>query len=729
MKTSMRAFLIAIFLSCSFAISAQTMKALEFKNQEIRDILFVLGELNQVSILPDETVSGRASFIFSNMDFDEALHLFLDANGLYSVDKNNTYYISRARIEYVAANDRISIKGTEVPLRALVNAVANAAGKTILFDQLPSDTISVQAKDISLREFLGMAMARYPEYFVDATSTYFYIRKRTAPGSADLKPANGFFIAEGDRYSIVADRAKFRDIILDLFEKANKEVVFLMDQNAVLEDLNYQGKSFEDMLRIVLLRAGGDFSVSGGVYYILESQKRDLQNKLLTTLIVPLQHISFQDFQRLLPPSLGSGGKIRMDEKDNRVVLNGTMEELRPIIDFISLVDSGKVNESSIRIDLSFLKSDEALPLLPAEFSAFAPVGLPSKSGFIITLPSAKVQRLKDFIALVDRQNQGFPIELKFIKADELLANPPPSVTDQNLKKSPSPTLVFFRGSESQRGAFLRDLAAIDKPRPQIRYQLLILELEDTNNLTWQAGITASSTDLQSGPGFSLTKGSFSGLLGLNFDVISTFGLKFGIDLNWQMTSQKAKVVADTTLQALSGEKISFRNTRTIRVPVTTSQSASGSTSATTTTDLREVTSGLILSIEGTASGARMITLKLDSTLSKNMGASADKTSIATTTEKVLTTTVRTEVGVPVAVTGLKQEQVIETVNKIPILGDIPLLGWLFTTTTNNPVQTQYVIYIIPHMEEPVLNRDLLERDLIEQYYQYFFARDDKALR
>ena len=36
----------------------QPMKSMEFRDQNIRDILLALGELNNVSIVPDETVVG-----------------------------------------------------------------------------------------------------------------------------------------------------------------------------------------------------------------------------------------------------------------------------------------------------------------------------------------------------------------------------------------------------------------------------------------------------------------------------------------------------------------------------------------------------------------------------------------------------------------------------------------------------------------------------------------------
>jgi len=697
--------------------SAQAMKSLEFKNQEMRDILFVLAELNGVSIVPDETVQGKSSFYFSNMDFEAAFKLFVESNKLYYVKKDGIYHVSRIFTEVDPATKLLSVKCADVPLRSLVVALAGAAGTTILFDQLPSDTITMQADRLSLREIVGIAAAKYRDLVVDVKDSYIYIRKRDQAGQVAAAPGEGFFKVEGSLYSIAVDKARFRDLALDIFRKAGKEVVFLMDQDLVLENLNYRDKTLEEMLRLILIKVGGDFTVSNGVYYVLEAQKRDLQSKFLTTLIVPLQNISIQDFQRLLPSSLGSGGKMKTDDKDNKIVLSGTLEEIRPLLDFIALVDTPKTNECTMRIDLSYLKSDEAIPLLPAEFSSFGPQSLPSKTGFIITLPPAKERKLRELVAVIDRVDPAVPITLDYIKADELLASLPPSVTDQNVKKTTDPRMVFFKGTEAMRKAFMRDLAAIDHPKPQLKYQVLVLALTDTDSDDWQAGLTISnSTGL---PGGSLTTGTFKDLLGIGFDVISSFGLDFGLSLQWKIAKNKAQVLADTTLASLSGEKITFKNTQTIRVKDT---EVTTSTSTTTTQIIREISSGLILNIEGWVSGGRMITMKIDTTLSEAIESDSEDT-LPKTAEKVMAATARTEIGKPIVVTGLKQRQMTEDVKKVPVLGDIPLLGLLFRSRNESVTTVEYVISIIPRLEMPEVNRDELERQIVEDYYRYLFTK------
>jgi general secretion pathway protein D len=66
---------------------------------------------------------------------------------------------------------------------------------------------------------------------------------------------------------------------------------------------------------------------------------------------------------------------------------------------------------------------------------------------------------------------------------------------------------------------------------------------------------------------------------------------------------------------------------------------------------------------------------------------------------------------------GLSRDNDSETINKVPFLGDIPILGWLFKSKSTQVEKTNLLIFITPHiMRQPadvraVLDRKLKERD------------------
>jgi len=47
---------------------------------------------------------------------------------------------------------------------------------------------------------------------------------------------------------------------------------------------------------------------------------------------------------------------------------------------------------------------------------------------------------------------------------------------------------------------------------------------------------------------------------------------------------------------------------------------------------------------------------------------------------------------------GLIKEDVQDTVNKVPILGDIPILGWLFKSKSKQRVKTNLLVFLTPHI-------------------------------
>lgn len=70
--------------------------------------------------------------------------------------------------------------------------------------------------------------------------------------------------------------------------------------------------------------------------------------------------------------------------------------------------------------------------------------------------------------------------------------------------------------------------------------------------------------------------------------------------------------------------------------------------------------------------------------------------------------------GQSFAIAGLLQENVRETVAKYPILGDIPILGALFRSTSFEKNETELIVIVTPHLVKPV---NLLKQPLPTDYY------------
>ncbi len=81
-----------------------------------------------------------------------------------------------------------------------------------------------------------------------------------------------------------------------------------------------------------------------------------------------------------------------------------------------------------------------------------------------------------------------------------------------------------------------------------------------------------------------------------------------------------------------------------------------------------------------------------------------------------LVTTLICQHGVTTVLGGMMSDQATETVNKLPWLGDIPFLGYLFKTQQRGHQTSQLYIFVTPYLvKEPSLQRESLKKDLLRR--------------
>ncbi len=69
-----------------------------------------------------------------------------------------------------------------------------------------------------------------------------------------------------------------------------------------------------------------------------------------------------------------------------------------------------------------------------------------------------------------------------------------------------------------------------------------------------------------------------------------------------------------------------------------------------------------------------------------------------TTTKRSTKTDVVVRDGQTVVIGGLMQDKVNDTITKVPLLGDIPLLGWLFKNSSKEHTKTNLLVFLTPHI-------------------------------
>jgi len=632
-----RKMLLAIVLAvlCGPVLFGQTgdrFISYEFVNQNIREILFVFSSYAKISIIGDNTVTGSASFQYNGTSFEQAFDSFLMANRLFVEKTTDVWIVSRVRIGVTESG--LVIESYDATPSQLMDKLTRTTSTTILYDILPATPLTLYLETPTSNQAVELIMKPFTDFTVLSSDSYIQISK---VASAPFAAVPGFVsIREVDGvYEVDIDRARMGDVLDRLFSEAKREYLSFIRPEQLIERVKFSDRELHETIGIILEQGSGEYKEIDGLFYIFPRQQSDI------------------------------------------------------------ITDLKNEGKSWRRFETLYLLTTEAMPFIQRRFNDLQIITLPGNNTFLALVNDETFENIQEYIATIDLPLRSEPLRLKYIKTEDLLRSLPPSIRREDIVDAGDGNTFFFLGNSERRTHFLHDLAVIDRPRPRIRYDLFIIQVQDSTNLNWSMQVEARR--LRPGDRTMVT-GQLGNLLNLNFDVITVFGYQFAAKLNAAISENQASVFADTTLFGLSGQEIKFQNTNTYRYrdsnidPETGRPIYSGVT--------REIVSGLVLEINGWVSGDGMITTTVTASVSKR---GADVSSVMgnppPTSEKVLTTQVRARSGETVVLSGLRQNDSTIVEQRTPIISKIPILGWFFRSKNNTTENTQMIIYLVPHVD------------------------------
>jgi len=704
---------------------------LEFRDEPLRNVLMVIGDLSDVSVVTDSTVEGRVSQILQPMAVSEALDLLAAEHGALWWVEDAVVRVSRVRVLRneegsggARADATLAVQAVEAPIAAVAARAAAVGGRPLLFDRLPDDPVTLRLPRVGAEELARLLVRRHPRFAVEASAEAVYIRdtsRRDSDAGARVFEVTRDASPEGQLYGARAHGVPLAVLLQRIFSVAGREYVLLAAADREVRNVRFSGHAFDELLRRVLAAVDASFEIDEGTYYIRDLERGALLSRLEQSVRVDLRHLSVAGLERLLPAELSRTGTLRLDRRQDSVVVSGAREEVAAALRFIRAVDRPAEEEEVAaalrfiravdrpadnrryrRFDLAHADVSEVLASLPERFAAVAAVPVPGANAFLARTGDARAAELESFLALVDRRAGSRVVRLRYIRAEDLLRHLPPEVAPEHIHTTPDPRVVMVSGSAETQQALLDALEVVDKPVPQLRYQLLVIQYQEGRSVEW----SPNAENARITPGDStVLLGRIGELLSLDFDIVTSLGYRFALELSHRISEDEARVLADTTLNGISGERVEFRNTNTFRYRDREIDDETGEAESLGVT--REITSGLFVGVEGWSSGDRMITMDISATLSRRgTDVSSDGTNPPPTSERVVDTRVRTRSGQPVVIGGLMQQDVSINRRKTPLLGSIPLLGALFQSTTRSVEETELVLYLLPVVQSGPEARD-----------------------
>ena len=253
---------------------------------------------------------------------------------------------------------------------------------------------------------------------------------------------------------------------------------------------------------------------------------------------------------------------------------------------------------------------------------------------------------------------------------------------------------ILLRGAKDVVESAVSAVKKFDIARPQVSIAVTVHEV--TNEAVKELGLGWNFSNLVirdrrvstgSGGGGSTTVDN-----GGAFDPLSATATIKALE-----TANKARLLASPTVSVLDGERGYVLIGDRIKYPVVTTFSQAN----TPVFDVREDRVGIYLQVAANIATDKDITLSLYPQVSTITGfLNVNGASYPQISTREAQTTIRLKSGETVVMAGLLRDDQVERTEKVPILGDIPLLGELFKLRKKSKTGTQLVITITPIVME-----------------------------
>ncbi|MBC8018303.1 MAG: pilus assembly protein N-terminal domain-containing protein [Verrucomicrobia bacterium] len=205
------------------------------------------------------------------------------------------------------------------------------------------------------------------------------------------------------------------------------------------------------------------------------------------------------------------------------------------------------------------------------------------------------------------------------------------------------------------------------------------------------------SSDFTAVPGIAGTSpglGSFDPLDAFQVGV-SYFPAGIGAVLQALSTKGLAKILAEPNLLVKSGQEGNFLAGS--RIPYSVLISTGGAS----TSSIVFETVGIKVKFKPEVMENGLIRLKIDPAEVSSIAGTLAVNGYPIIDTRDVRTTVELRDGESLVLAGLLQEEQIKTMSKIPLLGDIPILGALFRSTQNDLKEKELVFFITPKIVQP----------------------------
>ena len=571
------------------------------------------------------------------------------------------------------------------------------------------------------------------------------------------------FVSQADeKININFKDLKIMDLVKITSKIIDKNILVTQEVKGNVDFISTKPLEKKELVKILIysLEAKGFTLIQGNdimrIVKLSESAKNNVplingnQEKLyyqMVTEIFPVHNANADYIASKIRHLISKTAKLVTNKESNTLVITDFKDNIETIKKVVSVMTYGAKKSIEI-IELNNIKASEAKKNLDAvaksifnekiETEKVSIIANADNNSLVIVGKNQNIKYLKKYVKNIDSNDSLVKriVEvhsLKNVEASNVIKIIDGIIgkkkyLDPNTKPLSSvdeeSNSIVLMGPSDELEYIKAILVELDKEKAQVYVQAKIIEVNDDlvdevgikygifGGTTGSKGIGTFSSSLNGGSGVSFSIAD----IGLSIPDL-TSGLALGASLSLLNQDGALDIVSEPSILAINNKESSIYVGETISVKTSSSVSDGGTESE----NFKREDVGLTLTVKPRISNDNKVTLEIHTVLEDVK--STDTTSgNADTTKKEVKTTAIVNNGESVILGGLIEDKEESTINKIPVLGDVPLLGRLFTHDKTDIRKRSLVIivtpYIIPESKDLTYVRNqLAQLKILEDKY------------
>ncbi|MBI5554399.1 MAG: tetratricopeptide repeat protein [Elusimicrobia bacterium] len=458
---------------------------------------------------------------------------------------------------------------------------------------------------------------------------------------------------------------------------------------------------------------------------IRTTQSTQVGDDRVVTQIIPLKYIVANEVKNDLQPLISRNGNVVVDERTNSLILTDVGSNIKKIIKVLENIDVS-IYGDEIRIEIISLQNSEE-NALAAKIKAILLTAKPRIVNYLEVIPDNRLHALivittqnnlavvKDLALKLDRETAMANDNTKVFSLQNSKAADIAKILNDLLKPGASSVIdggfnvviddrtnsLIITTANQNYPRIQRIIEQLDVRTAQVLIKALLVEVSLTKenklgiewsyNQGWGKNNPEMSGTLQQ----SFGVGNFIGD-GLKYSVLKSDNSLSAL-LQALATDQKVNILSTPHVLASNNQEATIKVGEEVPIlkEVHFVRDEAGQTQTVKTYDYKNIS--IELKVTPRINTAKDVALEVSLSIKKILGTNAELNA-PILADREAKTKVVVQDGQTVVIGGLIKDDDSFSDSKIPLLGDIPILGWLFKKQGMTKEKTELMVFITPYV-------------------------------